>query len=77
MNGRLAENIIYLADEIYNADKFTTTLTRQELADMSSMTKESVIRALKGFKDEGILNCENDSFEILQKDALIKISKFG
>lgn len=77
MNGRLAENLIYLADEIYNSDKFRTTLSRQEIADMSSMTKESVIRALKGFKDEGILNCENDSFEILQKDALLKISKFG
>ena len=77
MNGRLAENIIYLADEIYNSDKFVTTLSRQEIADMSSMTKESVIRALKGFKDEGVLSCENDTFEILQKEALLKISKFG
>jgi CRP/FNR family transcriptional regulator len=77
MNGRLAETMIYLADEIYNSDKFTTNLTRQEIADMSAMTKESLIRSLKTLKEEGILICEQDNFEILQKDALIKISKFG
>ncbi|HEY9114293.1 MAG TPA: Crp/Fnr family transcriptional regulator [Bacteroidales bacterium] len=77
MNGRLAETLIYLADDVYNSDKFQTTLSRQDIADMSAMRKESVIRALKGFKEEGILLCENDSFEILQKEALLKISKFG
>lgn len=77
MNGRLAETMIYLADEIYNSDKFTTTLSRQDIADMSAMTKESLSRSFKAFKEEGILNCDQDTFEILQKEALIKISKFG
>lgn len=77
MHGKLADAFLYLADEIYNSDKFKTSLSRQDLADMSAMTKESTIRIMKEFKDEGILAYTTNNFEILNKKALLKISKTG
>lgn len=77
MNGRLADTLLYLSNEVYCDTEFTTTLSRLDLANMSSMTKESVIRTLKNFKEDEIIDFKNDSFKILKKDILVDISKKG
>lgn len=77
MNGRLADTLLYLSNDIYSDTEFTTTLSRLDLANMSSMTKESVIRTLKNFKEDGIIDFKNDSFKILKKESLLNISKKG
>jgi len=77
MNGRLADTLLYLSDEIYQSDEFTTPLSRLDIGNMSSMTKESVIRTLKNFKEDSIIDCKGDYFKILKKDVLIDISKKG
>lgn len=77
MSGRMAGTLLYLSENIYESLKFETALSRQDLADMSGMTKESAIRVLKEFKDEGVLDCYNSHFEIANKEALQKIYKFG
>lgn len=77
MNGRLADTLLYLSNDIYCDTEFTTTLSRLDLAHMSSMTKESVIRTLKNFKEDEIIDIRNDTFKILKKDVLMDISKKG
>jgi len=77
MNGRLADTLLYLSDEVYKNTEFETSLSRLDIANMSSMTKESVIRTLKNFKEDGIINTQNDKFRILKKDVLLEISKKG
>ena len=77
MNGRLADTLLYLSDEIYQQNEFDTPLNRMDLGNMSSMTKESVIRTLKIFKEDGIIDCKGDHFKILKKDVLLDISKKG
>jgi CRP/FNR family transcriptional regulator len=77
MHGKLATSLLYLADEVYGNLSFETRLNRQDFADLSGMTKESVIRILKEFKEEGILNYNTTHFEIKKKEQLIKIAKTG
>ncbi|MCF6319952.1 MAG: Crp/Fnr family transcriptional regulator [Proteobacteria bacterium] len=77
MNGRMADTLLYLSDTIYESDSFETKLTRQDLADMSSMTKESAIRILKVFKSSGVINFTTNHFEIYNKTALINILQNG
>ncbi len=77
MHGKMATALLYLADEVYENPKFETKLNRQDLADMSGMTKESAIRVLKEFKEEDILDYNTTHFEIKKKEQLIKISKTG
>ncbi|NOX85984.1 MAG: Crp/Fnr family transcriptional regulator [Chlorobi bacterium] len=77
MHGKMADTLLYLADEVYHSDTFETFLSRQDLADMSAMTKESSIRILKEFKDDGIIDFNNTRFKILKKKSLMQISKNG
>ncbi|NOY51262.1 MAG: Crp/Fnr family transcriptional regulator [Chlorobi bacterium] len=77
MNGRMAATLCYLSDNIYKSNNFETNLSRQDIADMSAMTKESAIRILKNFKDSGIIECENNTFNILNKDSLMDIFENG
>ncbi len=74
MHGRVAEALIYLSKAIYNSPSFTTNLTRQDLADIASLAKESFIRILREFKLKGFVSVEGNSFEIKDMEALEKIS---
>jgi CRP/FNR family transcriptional regulator len=77
MPGRIADVLIYLKDKVYGSNPFHTTLSRQDLADMSGMSKESAIRILREFKDENIILVNGNDFEILDLDHLSKISHTG
>lgn len=77
MRGRFADALLYLTDTIYENAEFETTLSRQDLADMSAMTKESAIRIMKEFKDSQIIDCEGNYFKILNQSELASISRTG
>ena len=75
MPGRIADALLYLSEEVHKTDEFTTPISRQDLADMTAMTKESAIRILKEFKDADIIKLEGSHFSIIHKDTLRKISR--
>ena len=77
MPGRVAETLLYLKNEIYNNSKFTTDLSRQELAEMSNMTKESLVRILQQFKESEIIKAQASEIEILNESSLSHISMNG
>ncbi|MDO9512565.1 MAG: Crp/Fnr family transcriptional regulator [Bacteroidales bacterium] len=77
MPGRIAEVLMYLYGEVYNSTKFNCALSRQEIADLSAMSKESAIRILKDFKDEGYITLDGNDFEIFNVEALAQISNLG
>jgi CRP/FNR family transcriptional regulator, polysaccharide utilization system transcription regulator len=77
MPGRIAEAIIYLADQVHQSNDFTTPISRQDLADMTSMTKESAIRILKEFKDSGFITNGGNHFKITNREALEKVRISG
>lgn len=74
MHGRVAESLLYLSKVIYNSSSFTTLLTRQDLADISSLAKESFIRILREFKLKDLIKIEGNTFHIKDMEALEKIS---
>lgn len=76
-HGKMADALLYLANAVYENDIFDTLLSRQDLADLSAMTKETAIRLLKEFTEEGIIICDHNHFEILDKEKLEKISISG
>jgi CRP/FNR family transcriptional regulator len=77
MPGRVAETLLYLKNEIYRSDKFTVDLSRQELADMSNMTKESLVRILQQFKESNLIKTQGSEIEIIDEVSLNHISKNG
>ena len=77
MHGRIADTLIYLSKEIYKSSTFETPLNRQDIADMSAMTKESAIRILKELKDDNIIDFTTSGFTILNEPSLLQISITG
>ncbi len=77
MPGRVADTLLYLKNDVYHSNPYQFVLTKQELADMSGMTKESFIRNLKDFEDSGIISHSRNSIHILKEEDLIEISKNG
>ena len=77
MPGRVADTLLYLKNDIYKTNPFTVPLTRQDLADMSNMTKESLVRILQQFKSSGLIKTEGNTFNIIDEEDLISISRNG
>ena len=77
MHGRIADALFYLSEKIYCATPFNMRISRQDLADISGMSKESAIRILKEFKEEGILSVDGNLFEVLNTKQLKQISETG
>ena len=77
MPGRVADTLLYLKNDIYKSNPFTVPLTRQDMADMSNMTKESLVRILQQFKTSELIKTHGNKFEILDEQALLSISRNG
>jgi CRP/FNR family transcriptional regulator len=77
MPGRIADVLLYLSNEIYNDNTFDISLSRQDIGDLSSMTKDSAIRILKDFESEKIILVEGKHISILKKETLNEISIRG
>ncbi len=77
MAGRISEALLILHREVYDCNPFDLVLSRQELAEFTGMTKESVSRILKEFKEEGLIEVDDRKVEILDVDKLRAISRKG
>jgi CRP/FNR family transcriptional regulator len=77
MPGRVADTLLYLKNNIFESNPFNFILSKQELADMSGMTKESFIRSLKEFEDSGLIRHSRKTIEILKESELLEISRNG
>ncbi len=75
--GRISEALLYLAEEIYEADEFELSLTKKELADMTGMSTESSFRILKELTEEGKIEVNKKRIVILSKDYLRQMSEVG
>ncbi len=77
MHGRIADVLIYLAEKIHNNLEFNITLSRQDIAEFSGMSKDSAIRILKEFENEGIVQASGKSININKMELLKEISIKG
>jgi CRP/FNR family transcriptional regulator len=75
--GRMADIILCLADRIFKANEFELNLSRKDLAELSGISAETVVRMLKKFKDEGLINIDGKDFKIIDYDRLKRISETG
>lgn len=76
MEGRMAESIIYLTDQIF-MNGAIKNVSKQDLAELTAMTKESAIRVLKEFKEDGIIEIVDHKINILDRKALEQVAKHG
>jgi CRP/FNR family transcriptional regulator len=75
--GRIADIMLYLADEVYHSNSFFLSLTRKELAEFAGCSTENVIMTLSKWQNEKIISLDGKSIEIKDIDKLMYISKIG
>lgn len=75
--GRIADIMIYLSEEVFQNTRFGLSLTRKELAEFAGCSTENVIMTLSRWQNEGIIHFEGKQFEITNIDKLRHISKIG
>lgn len=70
---RVAESLLMLYANFHkdgNADGFTIALYREDLAGLAGASKETVIRTLSDFKEEGLVQIAGSKITILNLDKL-------
>lgn len=77
LHGRLADILLCLSNRIFKSKSFDLPLSRADMGDLTGMSTESVIRMMKEFKDDGLIEMCCKKIELLDIPRLEKISEFG
>ena len=75
--GRLADIILCLSERIFKTKEFELPLSRKDLAELSGMSSETVIRILKKFNEEGLISINGKTFIVHDYERLQQISDKG
>ena len=77
LHGRFADILLCLAQRIFHNMEFELPLSRNDLAELTGMSTESVIRVMKDFKDDGLIETSGKSIKIVNYEMMTKISEVG
>ncbi len=77
LHGRLAEALLFLRKYLFESDVFDLNLSRRDLAEYTNMSTMSVVRILKSFKEDDLIEDINGMLKILDPEKLEKISRIG
>ncbi len=77
LRGRLADTLIYLSEDIYGSTDFNLTITRKEIAELSSMSMENAVRIMSELSKDGVIDVKAKKVKILEPDILKKLSDIG
>lgn len=77
VTGRIAGVLIYLNEQIYLSNPMQLTISYMDIAEMTGMTKDSVVRVLKDFCNEEVIQIDNSSVKILDFKKLKLFSEMG
>ena len=75
--GRIADIILYLSENVYAGNSFHLSLTRKELAEFACCSPENVIMTLSKWQTEKIIEMNGKRLEIKNIEKLKLISKIG
>ncbi len=75
--GRLADTLLCLSCNIFGTNDFKLELTRKELAELSGLTPESVVRIISKFKTDELIKVDGKVIRILNDEKLRQISEYG
>jgi len=75
--GTVADIILCLSNRIFKSLEFDLPLSRKDLAELTGMSQETVIRILKRFSDDSLIEMDGKKFKVLDYERLCSISENG
>ncbi|MFO8235849.1 MAG: Crp/Fnr family transcriptional regulator [Bacteroidales bacterium] len=73
--GYIAEILLDFADNYFESNDFTLPLSRAEFGELIGSSRETVIRILQEFINDGLIKDEGKKITIIEKEKLEKISE--
>lgn len=77
LHGRVAKAFLVLADQVFMSKTFGVYLSRNDIAEFTNMSSMSVVRILKEFKEDKLIDDKNGYIKLLNVEKLEMISKLG
>lgn len=77
VNGRIADILVFLWENVYQNSSYDFTLTRKEIAEFAACSHENVISVLSTYNKEGLIAFEGRKIIIKDLNKLKEISKNG
>lgn len=77
LNGRMADALLHLSDDVYYSEDFFLKLSRKELAELAGMSMMSAVRVIKDMEQNNIISENNGRIVISDRDKLEQLSKYG
>jgi CRP-like cAMP-binding protein len=77
LHGKLANTLLYLNREKFKTTDIFSYLSRKDLAELSGISMESVVRILTEFSNDKIVELKGKKIEIINLELLKEISKKG
>lgn len=75
--GKIAEALLFFANDIYLSNHYTLPLTRNDMGDLTCTSRETVSRVLSDFANNHLIKIDKNDIKIIDKDQLEIISKHG
>jgi CRP/FNR family transcriptional regulator, polysaccharide utilization system transcription regulator len=75
--GTVADIILCLANRIFKSLEFDLPLSRKDMAELTGMSQETVIRILKKFSDDNLIMMDGKKFTVTDHERLCRISENG
>ncbi len=75
--GKVAEVILYFAEEIFRSEEFEIPLTREEMSQLAGTTKESFIRTLSEFRHDKIIDLDGKRISIKSMKIIRILNDLG
>jgi len=75
--GRIADVLLYFSTDVFKSTSFELPLTRKELAELAGTTKESFIRTLTEFKNDKIIDIDDNVLSIRSMDIIKTLHLLG
>jgi len=75
--GRVAEALLFFADEIFESNKFILPLSRVEFGDLTGNSRENISRIFSNFNQDRLIRISGKEIEILDAELMRQISSKG
>ena len=75
--GKVCDSLIYLSEKVFESNIIETSVTRKDIAELSGLATENLVRILSDLKRDNIISINNKIIEILNPDTLKMLSNLG
>lgn len=75
--GKLADALLYFSEIIYESFEFELGVSRQEIASLIGVSRESATRAMHYLKEEGVIGLNGRKIFIIDQERLQLLSRTG